>query len=446
MSEKKWTDYALIVMKDLNFIILLYISLLMAYCLCGYVRENSAVEFLAMTDRIPVTAWKVPVLVLCLYGGCLLLMYVRNRAGFALFLKVLTEIVLCLLISALLGFSYTGILLLILADTVRYFTSAKWTAVFVAAICIVYLVINFDLLSVFCSFVPLDVYLEYFQKDARSVLLGISNVLNSLNTFFFFVYIFLFLSIQLSEKERILSLNEQLNRTNVELQRATVRLEQYARESEKMAETRERNRLAREIHDTLGHSLTGIITGIEACMALMDIAPDATKLQLKAIADVARQGITDVRRSVKALRPDALERADLASALTETIDDMRSATNVQIDYECGTRLDCFNNDEEDIIYRIVQESITNSIRHGRATHIWIRITREYNLLRISIRDNGIGCVNVKKGFGLHHMDERLRMLNGSLSWDGTDGFTIEAQIPIRWGNGGDGNDKDFDRG
>ena len=70
MNGKKWTDYALIVMKDLNFIIILYLSLLMAYCLRGYVRENSAVVFLAMTDRIPVTAWKVPALVICLSLAC----------------------------------------------------------------------------------------------------------------------------------------------------------------------------------------------------------------------------------------------------------------------------------------------------------------------------------------------------------------------------------------
>ena len=57
------------------------------------------------------------------------------------------------------------------------------------------------------------------------------------------------------------------------------------------AETRERNRLAMEIHDTLGHALTGIITGIEACTVLMDAAPEADKMQLKAIAEVARQGL-----------------------------------------------------------------------------------------------------------------------------------------------------------
>ena len=69
----------------------------------------------------------------------------------------------------------------------------------------------------------------------------------------------------MSEKERILSLNAQLNTANEELQKANLRLEQYAEESVKMTETRERNRLAREIHDTLGHALTGIITGLEAC-------------------------------------------------------------------------------------------------------------------------------------------------------------------------------------
>ena len=55
------------------------------------------------------------------------------------------------------------------------------------------------------------------------------------------------------------------------------------------------------------------------------------------------------------------------------------------------------------------------------------------MLTIHIKDNGIGCKKVQKGFGLHHMEERLEMLQGSLSYSGEDGFTIEAKIPIRWG-------------
>lgn len=217
------------------------------------------------------------------------------------------------------------------------------------------------------------------------------------------------------------------------MQKANLRLEQYAEESVKMTETRERNRLAREIHDTLGHALTGIITGIEACETLMDVAPEATKVQLGAIAEVARQGMTDVRRSVKALRPDALEKFNLEEALTQTMEEMRLATNARIEYRCTTSLKGFNEDEEEIIYRIVQECITNSIRHGKADRITIDIDREYNMLNIRIKDNGIGCKKIEKGFGLHHMDERLRMLQGTLQYSGEDGFLVEAQIPIRWG-------------
>jgi signal transduction histidine kinase len=116
-------------------------------------------------------------------------------------------------------------------------------------------------------------------------------MLTLINMFVFIFYMVLMVLAQTSEKESILKLN-------LELKEANTKLEEYASDAVRMAETRERNRLAREIHDTLGHSLTGIISGIEACIVLMDIAPDATKEQLRAIAEVARTGIIDVRRSV----------------------------------------------------------------------------------------------------------------------------------------------------
>ncbi len=433
MDESHYSSYTLVIMKHLNFFAILYIAVIMASSLYGYVRENSALHFLTRIYQIPLAGWKVPIIALGLYASFLLLLCIKNESSLGLFFKVCLELALSFCIGYVIGFSYTGIVLLILADTMRYFPKSRGRLPYAAFIGIFYLLTDYNLLSVYYKITPLETYLEYYQSDVASVLLGLKNVLSSLNMLVFLIYIILLVRMQFSEKERVLALNEQLNDANEELRQANIRLEEYAKESEKAAEARERNRLAREIHDTLGHALTGIITGIEACTALMDVAPEATKEQLKAIAEVARQGIKDVRRSVKALRPDALERLDLEKALAHTIQEMRKATNAEISYQCTAKLNCFNEDEENIIYRIVQECITNSIRHGKAKKIQIQIDREYQILKISIKDNGVGCSDVKKGFGLHHMKERLDLLGGSLSYHGEEGFAVEAQLPIRWG-------------
>ena len=91
-------------------------------------------------------------------------------------------------------------------------------------------------------------------------------------------------------------------------------------------------------------------------------------------------------------------------------------------------------DEEDAVYRIVQESVTNAIRHGHATEIDVQLSGENRRLSIVIQDNGIGCEKIELGFGLRHMRERLRLLGGSLRVDGKKGFRIEATIPLRWGD------------
>lgn len=433
MDENRSTDYILIIMKNLNLLIILYISVIMAHSLTGHIQENTAFDFLAAVDRVPEPVWKIPVISVGLYGCFLLIPYIQNADNFGLMVKVCIQLAISFCISYVTGFSYTGVVLLILADSLRHFLKSKWKFTLAMAVCTFYLLIDCNLFSVYYKITPLETYLGYYQKDVQAVLLGVKNVLSSLNMLVFIIYMILLARTQLGEKERILNLNQKLNDANEELRRANIQLEKYAVESVEAAQTRERNRLAMEIHDTLGHALTGIITGIEACTMLMDAAPEATKVQLQAIAEVARQGMTDVRRSIKALRPDVLEKMDLKTALTQMIEEMRRSTNVSILYECKTPLNCFNEDEENAIYRVVQESITNSIRHGRADRIKVQISRKYDMLGIRIEDNGCGCSKIQKGFGLNHMEERLGLLEGTLSYHGEHGFVVEAQIPIRWG-------------
>lgn len=433
MNERQVPGIVFAGMLNLNLIIILYIAGTITVSLFGCAQDNTALTFLQQVRGMPMIPWKIPVAALLLFGSLTLFLCIRTESSRLLYLKVGMEILVSLLLIYVLNFSYTGIVFLILADIIRRFPKMKGKFTAIGIVCGVYLLTDYNLFAGRYNITPFDTYLVYYRSDVRSIILVVRNIFNSLNMLVFIIYTILLMRDQMSEKERILQLNEQLNCANEDLQQANSQMEEYSRESVKNAETRERNRLAREIHDTLGHTLTGIITGLDACVTLMDLAPEAVKEQLKVIADVARNGMTDVRRSVKALRPDALEKMELEKALVQMMEESKRASNIEIDYCCTAPLTHFNKDEEEIIYRIVQESITNAIRHGKAGKILVAISMEYNIIYIWIKDNGIGCAHIEKGFGLHHMEERLGMLHGSLNCYVNNGFVLEASIPIRWG-------------
>ena len=414
----------LLEMKLLNLLILLFITIITVHALRGYSMDGSALHFLVGAGSVPFFSWKLPVCVAILSVCLLLLLSIPCNNHPELVGKIILEYGIALGICALTGFGYTGIVMLLLADTMRYRIDWKKRIIYVTAICIAFLAMSSNEMYKLLHVIPLSQMWAYYRQDVRSSLLSVLDMLSLLNTLVFILYMVVLTLSQTSEKERILRLNSQL-------QNANRKLEEYAQEQVRMTETRERNRLAREIHDTLGHSLTGIITGIEACIMLMDIAPEATKEQLRAIAQVARNGITDVRHSVNALRPDALETLDLEAAIRKLVAESESSTGVKIDLVFPEDLQDLDQDEEDVLYRIVQESITNAIRHGNATHIDVRMEHVDNDLRIRIADNGKGCDDIQSGFGLHHMQERIDMLKGTLSYSGKDGFVIEAVVPIR---------------
>ena len=418
------------VLVMLNFLIILYVVLLTYHALWGYVNEGTALEFLLSAGRVPPMAWKYPVTVLMLFDSLVLLLSVECNNHPELVSKLILEFGMTIGISYMTGFGYTGMIVLLLADIMRYTIDWKKRAMYIIAVSVFYLFMNGNIMQRWIQVVPLGTIWKYYRADYQERLLGILSTLTLINIFLFIFYMVIMALAQVSEKERIMVLNN-------ELKAANIKLEEYASESARMAETRERNRLAREIHDTLGHSLTGIITGIEACIMLMDVAPEATKEQLKAIAEVARTGIDDVRHSVKALHADALETMDLEDALVKLIDSATRSTGVQITYRFRVDLNHFNQDEEDVVYRVVQESITNAIRHGGASKIHLEIYSDEGELHIIVTDNGKGCSSVTPGFGLHHMKERIEMLGGRLDYSGSDGFMIHAIMPIRWGNEAD---------
>ena len=148
---------------------------------------------------------------------------------------------------------------------------------------------------------------------------------------------------------------------------------------------------------------------------------------------MTREGLNEVRRSVNELRPDALERFSLEKAIGKLVDRTNSMSDVQVEFICMTPILKFDEDEENAIYRVVQEGITNAIRHGKASYIKILIRREEANIHLTIQDNGCGCEEIKPGFGTRHIAERSQLLKGTVRFDGKNGFLVDAMIPIRWG-------------
>ncbi len=339
---------------------------------------------------------------------------------------LIIDAIVCVSLVVQLNFNYNGLLLLVFANVIAYVKDGKVKIFFVAMAIAGYLVADYELLSIYTPLYSVSDYIRYYPSSTQQYLFSIYNVIISLNIILFIVYCVYVINAQRGTIEEV-------NQLYHELQTANEQLKEYADMSERMAQTRERNRLAREIHDTLGHTLTGITAGLDACLAIIDVAPDQTKKQLEMLSQVSRDGIKEIRRSVNELRPDALERLSLEVAIRKMVMDMSKVSDVEIYFETEEKHLKFDEDEENAIYRVIQESITNAVRHGQAKKIWITLKKIDGEILLVIKDNGIGCEQVKSGFGTKHIKERIEMLKGTVSFDGRNGFTVTARIPIRWG-------------
>ena len=360
-------------------------------------------------------------------------LYRENKKRHARYLLFVAEVAICMFLMRVLNLSYDGVVLLVAADLMYKYEGQRQEYTLLIALICLYFIANSNIAVFQTKIISFEAYAAYYNAETKAVILALKNTFYSVNIILFVFYLILLVKNKHEEKERVRLLNEKLEEANQ-------RLRAYAIEVERMAETRERNRLAREIHDTLGHALTGIAAGLDACIMTLEVAPEVTKKQLNKIRDAAKKGITDVRRSVKKLRPDDLERLPFQEALLEMTKNYSESSGMEITFDIFSWSDKLRPDQEDVIYRVLQECITNAKRHGNATKVKITIGGNENYLLIVIADNGRGCEEVKQGFGLKHMRERLELLHGTIHYWSDEGFIVEAMIPL---NREVKNDKSF---
>jgi two-component system sensor histidine kinase UhpB len=212
------------------------------------------------------------------------------------------------------------------------------------------------------------------------------------------------------------------------------RLESERRESARFALRileDERNRIARELHDEVGQTLTGVMLQVEG---LAGKIPEELREQLDELRETARSGTEDVRRIARKLRPEALEDLGLQSALSA----LATAFGEQAGITVQRRLEpavSLSEEQELVVYRVAQEALTNVARHAEATRVELQLEHRHNEAVLAVRDDGRGIHPgaLPSSRGIRGMRERAMLIGAQLQIDsgrGRSGTTITLSIPV----------------
>lgn len=203
------------------------------------------------------------------------------------------------------------------------------------------------------------------------------------------------------------------------LLRANMELSQHSKTLEQLAVSRERNRIARDLHDTLAHTLSGLAVKLEAVKTTLDPSQTEMTNEIDESLTVIREGLKETRRVLKDLRPRALEELGLAAAITN----LSVAVSERANFKLKTQISDITQlppDTEVNIYRIAQEALENAALHSNAKEVSIRLAQSDQRVTLAIQDDGIGFDQSagavsEQSYGIKGMQERAILMGGKLA-------------------------------
>jgi signal transduction histidine kinase len=199
-----------------------------------------------------------------------------------------------------------------------------------------------------------------------------------------------------------------------------LQLAQFATTLEQLAATRERNRLARDLHDTLAHTLSAVSVQLKALDVLWDRDPEAARRTLRATHELTRTGLDEARRALHALRTGAVEELGLTLALRRAAEQAAERAQARLEFAAPDQLSGLRADVEQHLYRIGEEALNNTARHARARTLRVALARRGGGVELTVADDGAGFDADHLGapraghFGLTGMRERAALIDATL--------------------------------
>ncbi|MCM3001426.1 sensor histidine kinase [Paenibacillus cellulositrophicus] len=226
---------------------------------------------------------------------------------------------------------------------------------------------------------------------------------------------------------------DQKNKLAAEVEHQNKLLTHYSAEVEKMTLLEERNRMSKELHDTLGHSFISLILSLDASIALMDSKPAEAKDRLIRLRALAENNLEEMRNVVHEMGEE--EESNLIRQVESLAARFREHTGTALTLSLPGTERPIRFEVRQAILRVIQESFTNALKHGKATQLHLELTYSKSHLQLSVRNNGTPIDKLDYGFGLTTMKHRVERLGGSLqitSGKGTPVFTeVRCEIPLK---------------
>ncbi len=218
------------------------------------------------------------------------------------------------------------------------------------------------------------------------------------------------------------------------LARANAQLARYAMTLEQLTISRERNRLARELHDTLAHTLSAVAVQLEATSALWDNNPAAARAMLEGSLTVTREGLSEARRAIQSLRAAPLEDLGLALAIRNLAESVATRADLALNFQEPEHISDLEPMVEQGIYRIADEAMVNVAQHANARHLTVRLDQVGERLTLAVSDDGCGFDTTSPPpdghYGLRGMRERAEMIGGALEVESRPGQGTTVRLTV----------------
>lgn len=247
------------------------------------------------------------------------------------------------------------------------------------------------------------------------------------------LYILLFYISQLYKgKKEAQFLYDKLRISEENLKKANEELENLTTTIEEVTVLRERNRISREIHDSVGHALSTAMIQLSAMERIAEVNNDPLGEMAKSLREFINESFQDVKKAVKDLKPDEYENFEGVIRITEACKTFEKLSGVKVKINISEDKWILSTKQSQNLYRVTQEILSNALRHGKATEIKIIMNYLENEMVMSFKDNGVGTDEIKEtGVGLKSIRERIQELDGMVTIESKkgEGFFVKITIP-----------------